>query len=132
MPTVLVIEDEDGLRRLFRSVLEEAGYRVQEAADGAEGLRLYSEAPVDLVITDIYMPGRDGLEVLQTQRRQYPKLKILVITGRTDIADFLEIAHMLGASASLRKPFEMGVFLQTVAGLLSESTSNPTSPGSKS
>ena len=124
MPMVLLIEDEDGLRTLLHTVLEEAGYHVWEAADGTEGLRLYGKEPVDLVITDIYMPGCDGLEVLQTLRRQNPTIKILAITGRADIADFLEIAHMLGASATLRKPFEMGVFVQTVGDLLSEGSSN--------
>jgi CheY-like chemotaxis protein len=124
MPTVLLIEDEYGLRTLLRTVLEEAGYRVQEAADGAEGLRLYGKVAVDLVITDIYMPGRDGLEVLQTLRRQNPMIKVLAITGRTDVPDFLEVAHMLGASATLRKPFDMQVFVQTVADLLSSGASH--------
>jgi DNA-binding response OmpR family regulator len=116
---VLLIEDEHGIRTLLRTVLEEAGYGVQEAADGAEGLRLYEKAPVDLVITDIYMPGRDGLEVLQTLRRLHPGIKVLVITGESDMVDYLEVARYLGAANVLRKPFELGVFLQTVAGLLS-------------
>ena len=119
MPAVLLIDDDDAMRVLLRTVLEGAGHRVQEAANGIEGLRVFREAHADLVITDIYMPGCDGLEIIQMLRRVNPGIKILAVTGRSDTPDFLKVARMLGASSVLRKPFEMGVFLQTVERLLS-------------
>jgi CheY-like chemotaxis protein len=79
--------------------LEEAGYDVQEAANGAEGIRAFRKAPADLVITDIFMPGCDGVEVIQALRRVDPEVKILAVTGRSDTSDFLKVARMLGASA---------------------------------
>ena len=85
---------------------------------------MFREAPADLVITDIYMPGCDGLEVIQTFRRANPGLKILAVSGRSETANFLEVARMLGASSVLRKPFDMGVFLQTVGRLLSADASD--------
>lgn len=119
MHTILVIEDIDAVRTLLRLALEEAGYDVQEAANGAEGIRAFRKAPADLVITDIFMPGCDGLEVIQTLRRVDPLVKILAVTGRSDTSDFLKVARMLGAKSVLHKPFEREVLLQTVADLLS-------------
>lgn len=65
------------------------------------------------------MPGCDGLEIIQMLRRVNPGTKILAVTGRSETADFLKVARMLGAASVLRKPFETGVFLQTVERLLS-------------
>jgi CheY-like chemotaxis protein len=132
MPTVLLIDDDDAIRGLLRTALEGVGYVVSEAANGIEGFQSFRQSPTDLVVTDIYMPGCDGLEVIQTLRRINPGIKILAVTGRSDIADFLEVARMLGASSVLRKPFEMGVFLQTVEDLLSGGTPNPTITDSES
>jgi CheY-like chemotaxis protein len=119
MRTILVIEDIDAMRTLLRLSLEEAGYDVQEAANGAEGIRAFRKAPADLVITDIFMLGCDGLEVIQALRRVDPEVKILAVTGRSDTSDFLKVARTLGAKSVLHKPFERDVLLQTVAGLLS-------------
>jgi len=68
VPRILVIDDNAAIRELLRLVLEEEGYEVIEAADGAEGLRRYQAEPTDLVITDLEMPGMDGLELLRALR----------------------------------------------------------------
>lgn len=118
MPSVLVIDDEDQVRRLIRDTLEEAGYNVQEARDGKEGLERYRTEPSDLVIMDILMPGQDGLESIMTLRREFPASRVIAMTGGSDmigILNFLDVAKMLGASRTLQKPFEMQTLVDAVA-----------------
>lgn len=118
MPSVLVIDDEDQVRRLIRDTLEEAGYNVQEARDGNEGLERYRTEPSDLVIMDILMPGQDGLESIMTLRREFPASRVIAMTGGSDmigILNFLDVAKMLGASRTLQKPFEMQTLVDAVA-----------------
>ena len=67
MATILVIEDDDSVRTLLRTTLTSAGYIVQEAVNGRQGIRAFRRAPMDLVITDLYMPDRDGLEVIEAR-----------------------------------------------------------------
>ena len=81
MPRILVIDDNAAIRELLRFLLEEEGYEVIEAADGAEGLQRYQAAPADLVITDLQMPGMDGLELLQALRRMVPTPVLMAISG---------------------------------------------------
>ena len=81
MPRILVIDDNAAIRELLRFILEEEGYEVIEAADGAEGLQRYLSAPTDLVITDLQMPGMDGLELLQALRRVVPTPVLMAISG---------------------------------------------------
>ena len=107
MPSVLIVDDEEAIRRLIRNTLEQAGYRVQEAADGKEGLSHYRQSPADLVIMDILMPDQDGLESILTLRREFPNAKIMAITGGSDmigILNFLDVARMLGARRTLQNP----------------------------
>jgi len=110
MPSVLIVDDEEAIRRLIRITLEQAGFYVREAADGKAGLSHYRESPADLVIMDILMPDQDGLESILTLRREFPEAKIMAITGGSDmigILNFLDVARMLGARRTLQKPFEM-------------------------
>ena len=117
MPSVLIVDDEEAIRRLIRNTLEQAGYHVYEAADGKEGLSRYRQTPADLVIMDILMPDQDGLESILTLRREFPKARIMAITGGSDmigILNFLDVARMLGACRTLQKPFEMQQLLDAV------------------
>lgn len=117
MPSVLVVDDEDQLRRLIREILEQAGYQVTEARDGKEAVLQYRLAPADVVIMDILMPEQDGLETTSTLRREFPNVKIIAITGSSEmigILSFLDVAKMLGAHRALQKPFEMQTLLDTV------------------
>jgi DNA-binding response OmpR family regulator len=84
VPRILVIDDNAAIRELLRFLLEEEGYEVSEAADGAEGLQRYQADPADLVITDLKMPGMDGLELLQALRRVVPTPVLLAISGDRD------------------------------------------------
>jgi len=117
MPSVLVVDDEDQLRQLIREILEQAGYQVTEARDGKEALIQYRLAPADVVIMDILMPEQDGLGTTSTLRREFPNVKIIAITGSSEmigILSFLDVAKMLGAHRALQKPFEMQTLLDTV------------------
>jgi two-component system chemotaxis response regulator CheY len=115
--SILVVDDEDQIRQLIRETLEQVGYHVSEARDGAEALQQYRLAPADLVIIDILMPNQDGLETTMALRREFPDVKVIVMTGgsgRIGILNFLDVAKMLGAHSTLKKPFEMKTLLDMV------------------
>jgi two-component system, chemotaxis family, chemotaxis protein CheY len=117
MPSILIVDDEQQIRQLIRDTLEQAGYDVTEACDGKEALQQYQQAPADLVVMDILMPDQDGLETTATLRREFPNVKIIAITGGSDmigILNFLDVAKMLGAHRALQKPFEMNTLLEAV------------------
>jgi CheY-like chemotaxis protein len=117
-PTILLIEDDDSVRALLRTTLTSAGYTVLEANSGRRGIRSFRKAPSDLVITDLYMPDRDGLEVIEALRRSHPQVKVLAISGASGTMDYLPLAQSLGAVAVLQKPFAPSALLQVVAQLL--------------
>ena len=117
MPSILVVDDEDQIRHLIRETLEQVGYHITEACDGKEAFQQYRLAPADLVIMDILMPNQDGLETTVALRREFPDVKVIVITGGSDMIgmlNFLDVAKMLGAHSTLQKPFEMKTLLDTV------------------
>ena len=103
-------------------VLEQAGYDVLDAADGAAGLRLYREQGADLVIVDIFMPGRDGLEAIRDLRGEPRQAKIVAFSGgdQTGRLEMLRVAEVIGASRTLTKPVALKELLATVRDLLSE------------
>ena len=118
MPSVLVVDDQDQIRQLIRETLEQAGYEVEEARDGKEGLERYRMKAVDLVIMDILMPDQDGLEGIMVLRREFPDSRVIAMTGGSEVVGFgnvLDIAKMLGARRTLQKPFDLKVLLDTVA-----------------
>lgn len=122
MPSVLVVDDEDQIRQLIRETLEQAGYEVEEASNGKQGLERYRAKPADLVIMDILMPDQDGLESIMTLRREFPASRVIAITGGSDmigILNFLDVAKMLGARRTLQKPFDMQTLLDAVQSELS-------------
>jgi two-component system chemotaxis response regulator CheY len=117
MSSILIVDDEDQVRILICETLKQAGYHVTEACDGKEALQQYRLAPADLVIMDILMPNQDGLETTATLRREFPKVKIIAITGGSDmigILNFLDVAKMLGAHRAIQKPFEIKTLLDAV------------------
>jgi CheY-like chemotaxis protein len=117
---ILLIDDEPSVRRTIHQMLERAGHDVVEAGDGIEGLRLSRSARPELVITDLLMPGKEGIETIRDLRRETPALPILVISGNAEAALYLEIATLLGARASLAKPFRSAELLAAVDGLLQQ------------
>ena len=117
MARILLIDDDNALRTMIRLALEAKGHAVTEASDGREALRLHRLAPAELVLTDIQMPGRDGLEVLMDLRRESPDVKVIAMSGGGSIVSStvaLEMAVPLGAVASLAKPFKLETLFQVV------------------
>ncbi len=108
MARILVIDDDEAFRTMLRRTLERAGHEVTEAAEGAAALTALSEQTIDLVITDIIMPGMEGLETIRALRRSMPELKIIAMSGggRMKPEGYLEAAHAFGAVHVLTKPFE--------------------------
>lgn len=120
MARVLIIDDEEQVRKLIREVLEEAGHEVVEARNGREGMKLYEANPADVVITDLVMPEQEGLETITGLRRRFPAVKIIAISGaqqKLDL-DLLYVAEKLGAIRTMEKPFEMQKLVALVEELL--------------
>jgi CheY-like chemotaxis protein len=105
---VLFVDDHPDARALARVQLELEGFEVVEAENGIEALRVFDEVPVDVVVTDIFMPDEDGIELIQDLRRRRPKLPIVAITGGGPHHDTvaLRVAAALGAGAMLLKPVD--------------------------
>lgn len=116
MARILVIDDEDRIRRMLRAALEMEGHVVLEARQGAEALQLNRITPVELVITDILMPETDGFEVIMGLRREAPQLKVIAMSGGGLFRQVgvLDAANLLGAFATVQKPFDLDFMLDTV------------------
>ncbi len=120
MARILVIDDDDAVRSTVRRILELLGHEVREADDGAAGLKLLGERDADLVITDIFMPGQDGIVTVGRIRKEFPRVKIIAMSGgdSTGRMDLRHDAVLMGAAASLAKPFTPGDLLETVQRVL--------------
>lgn len=119
---ILVIDDEELIRVQVSSALEQEGFVVHEAANGNEGLTQIELSVPDLVITDILMPDKEGIETILDLRRRYPSIRIIAISGggRMGNKDFLRTAKHLGADRTLAKPFALGELLKLVREVLAE------------
>ncbi len=114
MATILVIDDEESIRSLLKEVLERAGHSVLEASDGHQGLTLYQNNTVDLVLMDILMPGTDGLETTLQLTREYLDAKVIAMTGAHGEKNFLDVAKLFGARRVFEKPFDLAQLVQAV------------------
>jgi CheY-like chemotaxis protein len=121
MAEILIIDDDAQMRRLITRILKSAGHHVREAANGSTGLKRFGEARPALVVTDIFMPEKEGIETIRLLRQQAPDLPILVISG-SGLKDYLNFAMQLGATAALPKPFSANELLETVTRLVEGST----------
>lgn len=120
MARILIIDDEEQVRLYLRRILTAESYEVVEAPDGKVGLRLYRQEPADLIIIDIFMPEKEGLETIMELRRDYPDVKVIAISGggRTGSLDFLHMAKKFGALRTLEKPFTRQEMLDAVQEVL--------------
>ena len=119
MPKVLVIDDEEPIRELFKIKLENSGYTVELAVDGCDGLEKFRNNPSDLIITDIIMPEKEGVETIVELRREFPDAKIIAISGggRIDAETYLLMAKNLGAVKAFMKPINWTELLSAVDNL---------------
>jgi DNA-binding response OmpR family regulator len=126
MARILVIDDEEPIRSIITRALASQGHELVEAEDGEKGIRLFDTHTFDLVITDLIMPGKEGIETIIELRAKFPDLKILVVSGglthggrSLDKYGPLKDAEVLGANGSISKPFEILELIKAVENLLS-------------
>ena len=116
-PRILVVDDNASLRRSLAELLSRSGYEVIQAADGSEASRVWHAVEVDLVILDLFMPEKDGIETMVELRAVAPGIPIIVMSGgRADGSqiDMLNAAELLGAFLTIEKPFTLAEMLAAV------------------
>ena len=116
--SILIIQDRDVVRALFREILERAGHEVLEASQGLEGIHQYRLLPTELVITDTHLPDCDGLDVIGSIRQEFPAVKILGVSIGAGRDDVLTRATMRGADAILQDALDGEALVKMVEGLL--------------
>jgi DNA-binding response OmpR family regulator len=125
MAHILIIDDEEGMRSLLVKALVQEGHAVREAPDGRVAMKSISSLTPDLIITDLLMPEKEGIETIVDVRKKYPAIKIIAMSGglRHGKFDLLGLAAKVGADRTLAKPFSIFAMLATVKELL------PSQPG---
>jgi DNA-binding response OmpR family regulator len=120
MPRILLIDDDQTMRRALRIALEKSGHEVAEAGNGCEALVAYRLRPADLVIADLIMPEMEGVETIRALRKLRPELPIIAISGggRGSPENYLHLAQQFGAAKTFAKPFDFGILDAAVTSLL--------------
>jgi CheY-like chemotaxis protein len=114
---ILVVDDQEDLREILEMKLTAAGYRVTAVANGRDAIKAFAQEKFDLVLTDMIMPERDGLEVIWGVRQAQPGLPVIAMSGggRMTPAEYLKMARSFGAIALLEKPFSDEQLLSSIA-----------------
>ncbi|MBD3237800.1 MAG: response regulator [Candidatus Eisenbacteria bacterium] len=116
MAHILVVDDDEQIRRLLAITLERAGHEVTEAPDGRIAARLYRERPADVVITDILMPEMEGIETILNLREDHPDLKVIAISGGGRLGPdvYLDLAERCGVLRTFPKPIDRQALLSAI------------------
>jgi CheY-like chemotaxis protein len=116
--SILIVEDDKGLRQTLGMLLKSAGHRVASAGNGKEALKELDRESIDLIVTDVLMPEKDGLEFIQEVRQKRPFLPIVAMSGGgshvVDKLHYLDVAKILGAAVSVPKPFSSEQMLSAI------------------
>jgi YesN/AraC family two-component response regulator len=120
MKRLLIVDDDFFVRDMLERLMRKAGFDVTTAENGADALKLHRSHPADLVITDIIMPEKEGLETITEFRRYFPGVKVIAISGggRIGPANYLKMATLLGADRTFAKPVDTKQLLSAVEELL--------------
>ncbi len=120
MAQILVVDDNVQILTIIQRSLERQGYDVETAINGKEAIKCIHQKPVDLVITDLLMPVKEGIETIIEVRRDFPNIKIIAISGGSRLVPehFLNVASTIGANRVFEKPFDRRELLQAVEDLL--------------
>ena len=120
--SILIIDDEQGILSVLKDTLMLEGFNVLTAIDGIEGLKLFNDNKVDLVITDILMPRKEGIETIIEMKKICPEINIIAMSGggKNQPEGYLGIAKQLGAKYTFAKPFDISDLIDAVNELLEE------------
>ncbi len=123
MQRILIMEDDEQIQLMLKETLEDEGYEVRVTSNGKEGMHCWHKEPFDLVITDLLMPEKEGLETIMELRRESPTTKIIAMSGGLggnglDVFDQLGVAKKLGANRIFWNPVSLPDFLNSVEELL--------------
>lgn len=121
MTNILVVDDEAPVRELLNDVLEKEGYTVFTAETGVDASTIYDSNNIDLVITDLVMPEKGGIDLIMELRKKDPNMKVIAISGGGGITgrfDYLPIAKLVGATEIIAKPFQVSEIRAQVAKIL--------------
>lgn len=121
MANILVVDDEAPVRNLLSDVLEKEGYTVFTAETGVEASAIYNSNEIDLIITDLVMPEKGGIDLIMELKKQDPNIKVIAISGGGGITgrfDYLPIAKLVGATEIIAKPFQVTEIREQVARML--------------
>ena len=116
---VLVIDDDDLARETLETLLPDAGYSVTLASDGRRGLAELEKKAPDFIVTDIYMPEKEGIETIVDIRRSYPDIKIIAMSGGADVGSMpvLQLAEIVGEDRVLKKSFMPSEIVEAIESL---------------
>jgi len=116
MATILIVDDDEALLKMLQISLGKAHYDVRTALDGDEALRQLKQGGVDLMVTDVVMPGKEGVELMLQLRATMPELRIIAMSGGGGIGakTYLDIARSIGAVDTLQKPFSISTLVNKV------------------
>lgn len=110
MANILVVDDEDNIRNMITTMLNEKGHAVSQTQDPLQAHGIMAKEQIELLITDLVMPGKTGIDLIMELTEQFPELKIIAISGGGGINgrfDYLPIAKLIGANNIMRKPFKL-------------------------
>jgi CheY-like chemotaxis protein len=124
MPRILLVDDDEALRTVLRLTLEKMGHVVLEAGNGIEALALQKREPVEVLLTDLIMPEKEGMETIKEFTLKYPLVRIIAMSGggRGSATDYLKFAKMMGADSVLAKPFSNQMMADAIAEVLVNSS----------
>ena len=123
MKKILVVDDETSVRTMLVAMVKPDGYEMIEASNGEEAMAAFNDVTVDLVITDIVMPVKNGIDLTMELKKTHPDIPVIAISGGGGISgryDYLEIAKLVGAKNILKKPFTRNELCSVVAEILEE------------
>ncbi|MFP4379702.1 MAG: response regulator [Candidatus Sumerlaeia bacterium] len=120
MARILIIDDDESVRDVLEYILTESGHEVEQADDGTTGLDRFHDKRYDLIITDILMPEKEGIEMIREIRQLDPDIRIIAISGGGSLhaEEYLNFAVKFGASATLTKPIDRALLLQKIDEIL--------------
>ena len=114
--TILIIEDDPSLRDSLQRTLRKQSYTILQAAEGGEGIMLLGTHAIDVVLVDIFMPGKEGIETIRLIRRSHPQVKIIAMSGGGErrYIDVLRVAKSIGCHQTLDKPFSNETLINAI------------------